>query len=722
MGSAFHPERHVQDANNRPSKTSGDRQIMLYVCEKPSQARDIAKVLGAGGREDGYLQGGGVTVTWCFGHLLEQAEPEAYGAQYKRWSLEALPILPDEWKLDVKKSGAKQFRVIERLLKQARHVVIATDADREGEMIAREVMALCRYRGQVSRLWLSALDDASIRKALGQLKPGAETEKLYQAGLARSRADWLVGMNLSRAYTLVAQYSGQLGEKGGALSVGRVQTPTLRLVVDRDAQIKHFVPVDYWDVVATCLPDGTAQTFKANWLPPKGNAGIDDEGRCTDMALAQQVAGSCRGQQAKVLRCDTERKRQAAPLPYDLSGLQVEASRRWGLGAQQVLDIAQALYEKHKLTTYPRTDCGFLPVSQHAEAGAVFKALVQTDRNVSGLVQQADSSIKGKVWDDGKITAHHGIIPTAAAGNIEGLSEAEFFLYDLIRRRYLAQFFPAYEYDQTVIELDCHGYKFRASGRVDRVAGWKVAYQEPEAEAGAEDGKAGQGEAQALPKLSAGDSVLVQDLASIKRQTKPPPPYTEGTLIQAMKGIAKWVENPKLKAILKENSGIGTEATRANIIETLLQRKLLERVGKKTQLRATPKGIALIGMLPDAVKDPALTAAWEQALESIASGEMTLVQFMDKQQGWLLKVLDRAKAGVKIPVQPESVAVDRNTGAAVSPAGGNRQEAGAVAMDAGGKACPACGKPMNRRNGKYGDFWGCSGFPGCKTIVNIGGN
>lgn len=708
---------------------------MLYVCEKPSQARDIAKVLGANGRNDGYLHGNGVQVTWCFGHLLEQAEPEAYGQQYKRWSLDTLPILPEQWVLEVKKSGAKQFKVVKALLGQARHVVIATDADREGEMIAREVMELCRYRGQVSRLWLSALDDASIRKALGQLKPGHETEKLYQAGLARSRADWLVGMNLSRAYTLVAQYSGQLGEKGGALSVGRVQTPTLRLVVDRDEQIRHFVPVDYWDVVASCLPDRTAQSFKANWIPPKGGTGIDEEGRCTDKALATRVVDACKGQEATVLRCDTERKHQATPLPYDLSGLQVEASKRWGLGAQQVLDIAQALYEKHKLTTYPRTDCGFLPVSQHADAGTVFKALVATDGNLAGLVAQADVRIKGKVWDDGKITAHHGIIPTAAAGSLEHLSEPELFLYDLIRRRYLAQFFPHYEYDQTVIELDCHGYKFRASGRVDRVSGWKTAYQEPEAEAGTEDGKAGAdhagSEAQALPKLAVGDNVLVLDVTSTKRQTKPPAPYTEGTLIQAMKSIAKLVENPKLKAILRENAGIGTEATRANIIETLLHRKLLERVGKKKQLKATPKGLGLIGLLPDTVKDPALTAAWEQALESIASGEMTLVQFMDKQQNWLMKVLDHAKNGVGAGAatgaltQPESVAGSKSAGAAVNPARENAQASGAVASASasayGGQSCPACGKSMVKRAGKFGDFWGCSGFPGCKTIVKVGG-
>lgn len=618
---------------------------MLYLCEKPSQARDIARVLGANGRGDGFLQGNGVQVTWCFGHLLEQAEPAAYGEQYKRWNLASLPILPQQWKLEVKKSGAKQFKVVKALLAKAQHVVIATDADREGEMIAREVMELCRYRGQVSRLWLSALDDASIRKALGQLKPGSATEKLYQAGLARSRADWLVGMNLSRAYTLTAQRNGQLQANAGALSVGRVQTPTLRLVVDRDEQIRNFIPLDYWDVAAHCLPTGDSQTFKANWIPAKGKPGVDEEGRCTDPTLAEQVVASCKGQQADVLRCDTERKRQAAPLPYDLSGLQVEASRRWRLSAQQVLDIAQALYEKHKLTTYPRTDCGYLPLSQHGDAKGVLKALVHTDQSLAELVAQADTSLKSKAWDDGKITAHHGIIPTAATGRLEQLSEHERSIYDLIRRRYLAQFFPVHEYDQTTIELNCRGYRFRATGRVNRVPGWKVAYQEPEAEP--QDGKAGasDAEAQALPSLNKGDQLLVQDLLSIQRQTKPPPPYTEGTLIQAMKGIAKLVANPKLKAILKENAGIGTEATRAAIIETLLQRNLLEREGKRKYLRATPKGIALIGMLPGAVKNPALTAAWEQALEAVASGEMTLVEFMQKQEHWLLKVLERAREG-----------------------------------------------------------------------------
>ena len=310
-----------------------------------------------------------------------------------------------------------------------------------------------------------------------------------------------------------------------------------------------------------------------------------------------------------------------------------------------MLDIAQALYEKHKLITYPRTDCSYLPISQHQDAREILNALVKTDLNLKELVAQADPALKSKAWNDSKITAHHGIIPTGAVGKLEQLGEHERSIYDLIRRRYLAQFFPAHEYDQTTIELDCGGYRFRATGRVNRVAGWKVAYQE-EQEAETQGDKPGTSDAemQVLPSLNKGDQVLMQDLTCNERQTKPPPPYTEGTLIQAMKGIARLVENPKLKAILKENAGIGTEATRAAIIETLLQRKLLEREGKRKYLRATPKGIALIGMLPGAVKNPALTAAWEQALESVANGEMTLVEFMEKQEHWLRRVLERARA------------------------------------------------------------------------------
>ncbi|WP_313227032.1 DNA topoisomerase, partial [Stutzerimonas chloritidismutans] len=320
--------------------------MQLYLCEKPSQARDIAKVLGANRRGDGCLQGAGVTVTWCIGHLLETAPPDAYDPRYKRWVLADLPIVPERWKMLVKPKTASQFKAVKRLLGECSELVIATDADREGEMIARELVEHCRYRGPIRRLWLSALDDASIRKALAALKPGAETFNLYHAALGRSRADWLIGMNMSRLFTLLGRQSGYQG----VLPVGRVQTPTLRLVVDRDRSIADFIPVPFWAIDVQLLADGTA--FTAQWQAPDDHC--DDQGRCLDQARAQQAADAMRNAaSARLLKLKTERQREAAPLPFDLGTLQEVCSKKLGLGAQETLDIAQALYETHKLITYP---------------------------------------------------------------------------------------------------------------------------------------------------------------------------------------------------------------------------------------------------------------------------------------------------------------------------------------------------------------------------------
>src|SRR3990167_2048573 len=325
--------------------------MRLYLCEKPSQGKDIARVLGATRRVEGCLIGTDTTVTWCIGHLLEAALPEAYGAQYKHWSLEQLPIIPAQWKLEVKPKTVKQLRVVQRLLGVADSVVIATDADREGEMIAREILERCRYRGPVQRLWLSALNEASIRKALASLKPGAETLPLYHSALARSRADWLVGINLSRLFTLLGRRAGY----DGVLPVGRVQTPTLRLVVERDRAIAAFVPTPYWEVEVQLSAGGHA--FSAKCLPPDQTA--DSAGRCIQHAVAEQAAQTIlKGGTASVLSLDTEHVSEPAPLPFDLGALQDVCSRRLGLGAQETLDIAQSLYETHKATTYPRSDCG----------------------------------------------------------------------------------------------------------------------------------------------------------------------------------------------------------------------------------------------------------------------------------------------------------------------------------------------------------------------------
>ena len=645
----------------------------LYLCEKPSQARDIARVLGASVKGDGCLTGRGVVVTWCFGHLLEMAPPDAYGAQYKQWRLEDLPILPDQWQMLPKPAGAKQLKAVERAIKQASEVVIATDADREGETIAREILARCGWRGPVRRLWLSALDDASVRKALAKLLPGAKTEPLYHAGLARSRADWLVGMNLTRAYTVLGRAAGHTG----VFSVGRVQTPTLRLVVDRDREIAGFQSVPYWELWATCAAD--AQGFKAKWQPPDGAS--DAEGRCNNEQTARALAQQLSGHPAVVRKIDTRTVTEKAPLPFDLGTLQQGASQRWGMGAQQVLDIAQALYEKHKATTYPRTDCPYLPASMHAEAPKVLRAMVQSDPAMQTLVDGADHTAKSRAWNDAKITAHHAIIPTTAPCDVSRMSADERKVYDAISRRYLAQFYPAHRYEATVMRLDIGDQAFVAKGRRIKAPGWRALFGG--ASATADD------DTQALPTLSVGASCPVEALTVKACQTKPPAHFTEGTLIAAMKHAAKWVTDPRLKAMLKETAGLGTEATRAGIIKTLLDRGFIEK--RKRYLIATETGSGLIDALPGPVKDPAMTALWEQALDDIAQRKGDHEDFLTRQADWVRQLVASACQGA--PVAPVT--------AATAPQ----------------HPCPDCGKPLLRRKGRKGYFWGCSGYPDCTTTL-----
>ncbi|WP_374616244.1 DNA topoisomerase III, partial [Thauera aminoaromatica] len=676
--------------------------MRLFLCEKPNPARDIARVLGLRKSSNGCIRGDGgdgVVVTWALGHMLAQAEPHEYNPEWERWSLESLPIVPPVWKMTVVSKKAGQYNAVKALLAQASEVVIATDADREGEVIARELLEACRYRGPVSRLWLSALDEASVRRALGQLRPGAQTAALYQAGLGRSRADWLVGMNLSRLYTLLARAGGY----DGKLSVGRVQTPTLALVVRRDREIESFQPVAYFELIATLAV--TAGRFRARWVP---SGPTDAEGRCLDRRVAEAAAHRVRGQAGQIVRADTERKREAAPLLFSLSALQQEASHRFGLSAQCVLDVAQALYEKHKLTSYPRTDCQYLPDSQHAEAPAVLAALVQVDPALAPLVGAANPALRARAWNTAKVdaSAHHAIVPTVAVADIGRLSPDERAIYDLIRRRYLAQFFPAYEYDETLVEAAVAGETFLASGRVERVAGWKAvlapaAVATPAgrgrgtARPGGDTGDAdedGSAEAQqALPAMRAGELCRAEAAEVRACKTKPPARFTDGTLIAAMMSVAKLVSDPRLRAVLNETAGIGTEATRASIIRTLFDRNFVEKHGKK-HLISTAAGRMLIDALPAEVCDPAMTALWEQALDEIAQGRGTLDAFMQRQVEWVRAVVAR----------------------------GTRQMAsGKPAMAAAGPvhACPDCGQPMRRRQNDKGYFWGCSGYPECRTAL-----
>lgn len=610
--------------------------MRLFLCEKPSQAKDIAAVLGANRRGDGCWLGPNVTVTWCIGHLLETAPPDTYDARYKRWVLEDLPIIPQRWKMLVKPRTASQFKAVKRLLSEASELVIATDADREGEMIARELVDHCRYRGPIQRLWLSALDEASIRKALSALKPGAETFSLYHSALGRSRADWLIGMNMSRLFTLLGRQSGYQG----VLPVGRVQTPTLRLVVDRDRSIADFVPVAFWAIDVQLLHEG--QPFIAQWRANPDDC--DDQDRCLNQPTAQRAAQAISNAgSARLIKLRTERVREVAPLPFDLGTLQEICSKKLGLGAQETLDIAQALYETHKVITYPRSDCGYLPISQHGDAASIIASLGRADPALSELLRHLDPTRRSRAWNDAKVSAHHGIIPTGAGKSVEQLTGKSRAVYTLIRARYLAQFLPNHEYDRTQADFDCAGENLRAVGKQIVEPGWKRALPEALAPAKGREAPA----PQPLPMLEQGCECKVGNVTLKDLWTQPPKPYTEGDLIKAMKNVAKLVQDPLLKQKLKDTTGIGTEATRAGIIQGLLDRGYLTKNGKA--LAATAAAFSLIDAVPRAIADPGTTAIWEQALDMVQSGEMSLEEFVAKQAAWMSRQVSRC-AGLRLTI------------------------------------------------------------------------
>ncbi|WP_024667013.1 DNA topoisomerase III [Pseudomonas syringae] len=652
--------------------------MRLYLCEKPSQGKDIAAVLGAKTRGDGCIKGNGVAVTWGIGHLLETAPPDAYGDHLKNWSLDTLPILPAKWKVLVKPKTSSQFKIVKQLLKQATELVIATDADREGEMIARELIEYCGYRGPIQRLWLSALNEASIRQALNTVKQGSETYPLYLSALARSRADWLIGMNFSRLFTLLGRQAGYTG----VLSVGRVQTPTLRLVVDRDREISNFIPKPFWSVEVQLWTAG--QSFLAKWVADEYV--VDEEGRCLDQAAAAAALAALKNSQAATtVSVDTKRGKDPAPLPFDLSTLQEVCSAKFGMGVQETLDVAQSLYETHKATTYPRTDCGYLPESMFDEVPMVLDALNRTDPSIGKTLQLIDPEQRSRAWNDKKITGpHHGIIPTLEPANLSAMSEKERKVYELIRAHFLAQFLPTHEYDRTVATFECNAVLLQAVGKRIVVPGWKVLFSASSEEEADDSG----GRSQILPVLQIGTRCDVQDLHLKSLKTEPPKAYTEGTLIKAMKTIAKLVKDPRLAQKLKETTGIGTEATRAGTIQGLIDRGSL--IKKGSALRATEAAFSLIDAVPPAVADPGTTAIWEQALTMIEQGTLTLDDFIARQSSWITRLVEQYKGttlSIKVPEGPK---------------------------------CPLCSAKTSQRKGSSGVFWACSRYPECKGTVNIG--
>ncbi|OVZ72073.1 DNA topoisomerase III [Pseudomonas aeruginosa] len=654
--------------------------MRLFLCEKPSQGKDIGRILGATQRGEGCLNGSGVTITWCIGHLVEAAAPEVYDAALKRWSLEQLPIIPQQWRVEVKPKTATQFKVVKALLAKATHLVIATDADREGELIAREIIDLCGYRGPIERLWLSALNDASIRTALGKLRPSSDTLPMYYSALARSRADWLVGMNLSRLFTLLGRQAGY----DGVLSVGRVQTPTLKLVVDRDREIAAFKSAPFWAIDVSLSTEG--QAFSAQWVAPDGCT--DDAGRCLQQPVAQQAAQQIRAAgSAQVVSVETERVREGPPLLFDLGTLQEVCSRQLGLDVQETLQIAQALYETHKATTYPRSDSGYLPESMFAEVPTVLDSLLKTDPSLRPIMGQLDRTQRSRAWNDGKVTAHHGIIPTLEPANLSVMSEKERAVYRLIRAHYLAQFLPHHEFDRTVAELSCGQQKLVATGKQVVVKGWRLVLDEPEREVSADEDADASARSQVLPALREAMACQIAgaDIKALK--TMPPKPYTQGELVKAMKGVARFVTDPRLKQKLKDTTGIGTEATRANIISGLITRGYIVKKGRS--IRASDAAFTLIDAVPAAIADPGTTAVWEQALDMIEAGQLTLDVFIGKQAAWISQLI----------AQYGSMSLSIKL--------------------AHGPACPQCGASTRQRTGKSGPFWSCSRYPDCKGTLPV---
>lgn len=660
--------------------------MRLYIAEKPSMGREIAACLkGPIQRKDGYLITGEGIVTWAFGHILRQAEPEEYAAKYKFWKMEDLPIIPQKWKMIISPDSAKQFNIIKGLIEKADEIVHAGDPDREGQLLIDEVLDYLGNKKPVKRILLNSLDEESIRQANHDLRDNRDFHNLKLSALARARADWLIGMNLSRAFTLSARRSGQKG----VLPIGRVKTPTLALVVRREKELKDFKPVDYFTLKGIFHKDDIE--FSAQWKPSELQKGLDSEGRLISpeaLRELQEKFAAAEPPVAKVVSYEKKNKKESAPLPFSLSSLQVLAGKRFGYEPQLVLDTAQSLYEK-KLTSYPRSDCEYLPLNQYEDSKKIIANITAMNNPAfTAWAQKADLKLKSRCWNDKKISAHHAIIPTKVKADFQKLTPAEQNIYTLILQAYIAQFYPLHTYQQTKIQLELAEEIFQTGGRVIQDLGWKELYQNSKEDQKDDKDKAGEDEdSTQLPPLKKGSLVDFVNLLTDKKQTKPPVRFTPSTLLAAMKDIHKFVKDEESKKKLKDIYGIGTEATRATIIEDLIKRKLLLTTGKKKYLVSTPAAEMMIAALPDEMTYPDNTAIWEDYLHSLSQGSGTLEEFLNMQMDFTRDLC--AKAAQTVMAAPDQI------------------------------KCPVCKQGiMIKRSGKNGDFWGCSNFPRCRCTAN----
>jgi DNA topoisomerase-3 len=661
----------------------------LFIAEKPSLARAIAEVLPEPRhRRGGYYEcGTSDLVTWCAGHILELADPDAYDPKYKDWRLEHLPITPRDWKLTP--TAVDLLRTIESLLPRATVVVNAGDPDREGQLLVDEVLVFLGYRGPVDRVLVSDMNPSAVRKAIAAIQPNSKFKPLYEAALGRQRADWLYGFNMTRLYTILGRAAGY----DGVLSVGRVQTPLLGLIVRRDLDIEKFVSKPYFSILADVA--GAAQPFTTVWRPGSDAEGVlDPDGRLLSADFASLVERRTSGQPGTVTKASREQKGEAAPLPYSLADLQIDAGRRLGLGPKVVLDVCQALYETHRLTTYPRSDCRYLPEGHFAQASAIVPAIARVAPKLADIARAATLSLSSRAWNDAKVTAHHALIPTPRTTTAQPLSTNERAVYDLIARRYLAQFFPPFEYFRLDAEITVAGQRFAAKGRQRIAEGWKLVL-DPSAErddqAGEDDSRSAEDDVDPespLPPLRPGQTIRIARTRTAAKKTKPPRRFTAAALVQAMTGIARYVSNPQIKALLRETDGIGTPATQASIIQTLFDRRFIEE--QKGQIVSTPTGRALIRALPDVATQPDMTALWEASLRKISEGQAPLEGFLEAVRRQLGELVGRAKrvGAIQLP------------GIETRPC-----------------TAPGCAGVLRVRVGKAGRFWTCSRYPDCRQTA-----
>jgi len=707
----------------------------LFIAEKPSMARDIASHMGGKVvKKDGYMvvenatyDGSVIPETYvanAIGHLLSQVGPEKYDPKYEKFPGEFadLPILPTVWQMEISEGKSKQVNVIKSLIKQCDEVVNAGDPGREGQLIIDELLEFCNNKKPVKRIMLNSLDAATVKKELKNLQDNKLFRSVYDAGIGRQRADWVVGMNMSRAFTILArgvQYRG-------VLSVGRVQSPTLAIVVRRDREIENFVPRDYWAIKARIQVKGGE--FWARWKKPDpAPAWLDEDGRIIDQQEAFRIVKATHGQIGSITRLEQKPGKEEAPLPFSLAALQIFASGKWGYSAQDVLNACQALYETHTLTSYPRSDSQNLPLALFLLVPDVLDAVSKTLTSLSGVIAKADPTIQGRVFDDSKVGEHFALIPTVTVGDLTKLSPIEKNLYEAISKRYIAQFFPECLVDKTIVEASVATEVFVANGRVVTSPGWREVYAgEPEEEETPDaNGKAPDEDKeaeQAFPAMAVGDPAKDAETKADQKKTKPPARMTDALILQAMTNVHQLVKDPALKQRLKSTKGIGTSATRAAIIENLLKKGLLVR--EKKYVISSPAARSLVDALPTTLTDPALSAMWETALDNISQGKAPLALFMQKQEAWVKTLVATAQTAklLNLPASPPYSGGGAGGKPAFKssskPSTGNPKAT--AAAPAGSSTCPKCKKgKMVKRMAKGGpnagkEFLGCTNYPACK--------